>query len=97
MIIQWQPGTKLAEIEREIIEGAYRFYGHNKAKTADALGVSIRTLDNKFKKYKSQDAVLREQKKRESKQFNDELESKRFKESENQAEVEHILPRSKQK
>lgn len=50
-MITWQPGKTLEEVEKEIILVALRFYGGNKTKTAQALGIAIRTLDNKLKAY----------------------------------------------
>lgn len=47
----WQPGQKLEDVEKEVILKAYRFFDNNKTKTASALGIAIRTLDNKLAKY----------------------------------------------
>jgi len=43
----------LEDIEREVILHRYRFYAYNKTKTAQSLGIAIRTLDNKLAKYES--------------------------------------------
>lgn len=49
--VQWMPGMTLEQMEKSIIEAAYRWYRQNKTQTAAALGISIRTLDNKLEKY----------------------------------------------
>ncbi len=38
-------------MERQIIQAAYGFYKGNKTATAQSLGISIRTLDNKLERY----------------------------------------------
>lgn len=43
---------KLAEIEREVIIHRYKYYGNNKTKTAESLGIAIRTLDYKLAEYR---------------------------------------------
>lgn len=52
----WQPGVTLEEVERDVILKALRFYSLNRAKTAVALGVSRRTIDNKLAKYKGEES-----------------------------------------
>lgn len=48
---QFQPGLNLDEMERKLIEATLeRFNGH-RAKTAQALGIGIRTLSGKLKAY----------------------------------------------
>lgn len=47
----WNPGLTLEELEKQAIEKAFRFYQGNKTHTANALGISIRTLDAKLEKY----------------------------------------------
>lgn len=49
----WQPGMKLEDLEREAILAAMGFYHQNKTQTAQALGISIRTLDAKLAKYEA--------------------------------------------
>jgi hypothetical protein len=58
-IITWTPGMKLEDIERQVIQTAYAFYGKNKTATSNALGIAIRTLDAKLEKYESDDAAIR--------------------------------------
>ncbi len=53
--VTWCPGMTLEYIEKQIIKKAYRIYQGNKTHTARSLGVAIRTLDNKFEKYKAED------------------------------------------
>jgi hypothetical protein len=52
--INWQPGMTLEVIEKHAILQAYRFYRSNKTTTASALGISIRTLDNKLAQYEKE-------------------------------------------
>jgi radical SAM superfamily enzyme len=67
--ITWAPGVTLDEIEEEVIKRAFRHFQKNKTATAEALGISIRTLDNKLLKYDE------DQKKRD--QFSEHDEEKR--------------------
>ncbi|MCL4220528.1 MAG: sigma-54 dependent transcriptional regulator [Phycisphaerales bacterium] len=51
------PGRKLEEIEREaIVQTLHRFNGHRQ-KTAEALGIGVRTLGLKLKKWKEENLV----------------------------------------
>lgn len=52
--MNWQPGLSLEDMEREIILVALRFYHCNKTKTAEALKVSVRTIQNKLVQYVEQ-------------------------------------------
>lgn len=55
----WQPGIRLDEVEKRIIFKALQYFGNNKTKTAQSLGISIRTLRNKLHEYagtKAQDS-----------------------------------------
>ncbi len=49
--MNWQPGISLEEIEREVIITALRFYQWNRTRTADALKLSVRTIQNKISQY----------------------------------------------
>ncbi len=49
----WTPGRTLADIEKEVILHAHKFYGYNKTKTAQSLGIAIRTLDAKLAQYEA--------------------------------------------
>ncbi len=49
--IVWSPGVKLDDIEKQVILKAYSHFGKNKTATANALGIAIRTLDNKLERY----------------------------------------------
>lgn len=44
----WQPGRTLAQIEKEVIEAALRFYQGNKTQAANSLGIAVRTIYNKL-------------------------------------------------
>lgn len=50
-MIMWSPGVSLDDIERQVIQKAYQFYQRNKTATAVALGISVRTIDNKLERY----------------------------------------------
>ena len=52
--VYWAPGKKLEELERDVIINAYAHYKENKTATAIALGICIRTLDNKLKIYQAE-------------------------------------------
>lgn len=52
--MQYYAGLTLEIAEKIVIEGAYRYYGNNKTTTAQALQISIRTLDTKLEKYKAE-------------------------------------------
>lgn len=54
-LIHWSPGVTLEDVERQVILKAYTFYKGNKTATATALGIAIRTLDNKLEKYELDD------------------------------------------
>jgi hypothetical protein len=58
--MNWVPGITLEEMEKQTILQAYRFYRSNKTQTAQALGIAIRTLDNKLEKYEA-DGKAREE------------------------------------
>lgn len=51
-MIVWQPGNTLEEVEKAVILRALAYFHGNKTQTAKALGIAIRTLDNKLAKYK---------------------------------------------
>lgn len=50
-LIQWSPGVTLAQVEKQVILKAFKHYGFNKTVTANALGISIRTLDGRLEAY----------------------------------------------
>lgn len=50
-MIMWSPGVTLEAIEKQVVLRAFRHYRGNKTSTANALGIAIRTLDNKLEKY----------------------------------------------
>lgn len=49
--VHWSPGMKLDDLEKRAILSAYSYYRENKTATANSLGISIRTLDNKLEKF----------------------------------------------
>jgi len=50
-LIQWSPGVTLEAVEKQVILAAFRHYRGNKTATANALGISVKTVDNKLEKY----------------------------------------------
>jgi DNA-binding NtrC family response regulator len=44
-------GTTLASVERQVILATLEHYGHQKERTAAALGISLKTLYNRLKEY----------------------------------------------
>ncbi len=59
-MIMWSPGVTLEQIEREVILKAYAHYRQNKTTTAGALGISVRTLDERVKKYADETTAAEE-------------------------------------
>lgn len=53
--LQVQPGTPLADVEKQVILSTLKKFGDDKKRTADVLGVSVKTLYNKLKLYREQD------------------------------------------
>lgn len=49
--IYWSPGVTLEAVEKQVILKAFRWFRGNKTQTSIALGISIRTLENKLEKY----------------------------------------------
>ena len=49
--LQVAVGTPLAAVERQVILATLEHYGHQKERTAAALGVSLKTLYNRLKEY----------------------------------------------
>jgi len=49
--LQVPVGTPLADVERQVILATLEHYGHQKERTAAALGVSLKTLYNRLKEY----------------------------------------------
>jgi DNA-binding NtrC family response regulator len=45
-------GTSIAEVERRLIMATLDLHGGNKRKTADILGVSLKTLYNRLNTYR---------------------------------------------
>lgn len=77
-LIIWTPGVTLAEIERQVIEKSFAFYKGNKSATARALGVTVKTLDNKFERYASDDAAANEAKAYDERRRQELLERSRY-------------------
>jgi len=53
----WYPGMSLEDSEKIIIQRALQYFSWNKTKTAQSLGIAIRTLDNKLEKYAAEEAA----------------------------------------
>jgi two-component system response regulator AtoC len=50
--LHFQVGTSIAEVERRLIMATLDLHGGNKRKTADVLGVSLKTLYNRLNTYR---------------------------------------------
>ncbi len=50
--LHFQVGTSIEEVERRLIIATLEAYGGNKRKTADILGVSLKTLYNRLNTYR---------------------------------------------
>jgi two-component system, NtrC family, response regulator AtoC len=50
--LNFQVGTSISEVERRLIVATLDMYGGNKRKTADVLGVSLKTLYNRLNTYR---------------------------------------------
>jgi DNA-binding NtrC family response regulator len=55
-MIHWQVGMTLEEVEKQVILKAMQIFNNNKTHVAQALGVSIRTIQNKMAKYTGESA-----------------------------------------
>ena len=51
-VVTIAPGTKMAEIERSVIEAALKETRGNRRKAAEMLGIGERTLYRKIKEYR---------------------------------------------
>lgn len=58
--ISWSPGVTLEDIEKVVILKAFRHFRGNKTITANALGIAVRTLDNKLEKYESDGRIAKD-------------------------------------
>ena len=67
----WQPGLKLADIEKICIEDAFLHFGKNKTKTAEALGIAVRTLDARLEEYATANVEKKDKGKTKSSDIND--------------------------
>lgn len=47
----WQPGMTLADVEKATILHAFRHFRGNKTQTAQALGITVKTIYNKLESY----------------------------------------------
>jgi two-component system, NtrC family, response regulator AtoC len=51
-----QVGTSIAQAERQLILATFEHCGHNKERTAAALGISLKTLYNRLKEFANDSA-----------------------------------------
>lgn len=77
-VIIWTPGMTLEAIERQVIEKSFCFYRQNKSATARALGITVKTLDNKFERYQKDDEMALEAKKQDEERREQLLHRSRF-------------------
>ena len=54
-------GSTLEDVERELIYAALRYFGGNKQRAAQSLGISLKTVYNRLNKYAGGDAREEEQ------------------------------------
>jgi DNA-binding NtrC family response regulator len=59
-VLQIRIGTPLEDVERELIYKTLEFTEGNKARTADILGVSLKTLYNKLERYENNKGAARQ-------------------------------------
>lgn len=50
-MIEWQAGVRWEQLEAAWLKSALEAHGGNKTHTARAIGMSLRTLRNKVKRY----------------------------------------------
>ena len=53
--VTFVPGMCLRDVEQEVILSTLKYMGYNRTRTAKILGIGIRTLQRKLKKYQSND------------------------------------------
>lgn len=56
--MRWQPGVTIRDMEKEFIYDALKHFGGNKVAAAAALGISVRTIDNKLARYEGREAPV---------------------------------------
>lgn len=59
--IIWSPGVSLEAVEEQVIKKALNHFRGNKVSTAAALGISVRTIDNKVAQYEAKRKLREEQ------------------------------------
>ncbi|HEX2164812.1 MAG TPA: sigma-54 dependent transcriptional regulator [Thermoanaerobaculia bacterium] len=57
-VLEFPVGTSIAEVEQRLIMATLEQYAGNKKKTADVLGVSLKTLYNRLNAYKDGDGTV---------------------------------------
>jgi DNA-binding NtrC family response regulator len=53
--LHFQVGSSIEDVEKRLIMATLEAYGGNKRKTADILGVSLKTLYNRLNQYRLAD------------------------------------------
>jgi DNA-binding NtrC family response regulator len=51
----WMPGVRIKTVERIMILEALEYFNGNRTHAAKALGISVRTLRNRLKLYRTQE------------------------------------------
>jgi DNA-binding NtrC family response regulator len=54
-------GMSLEEMEKRALLGTLEYFNHDKARTADVLGISLKTIYNKLARYASSDELAHKQ------------------------------------
>lgn len=51
MKLIWSPGMSIDQVEQELIEYSMRMFAGDKKKVAEAVGISLRSVEYKLKRY----------------------------------------------
>lgn len=61
MMVHWQPGVTLADIEKQVILAALQYHNQNRTHAALSLGITTRTIQNKLNEYRGTNEELPEE------------------------------------
>lgn len=76
--IIWTPGISLDTMEKMIVLKAFDHYQKDKERTSQSLGIAIRTLEYKLKKYEEEDQTVRDAQEKRKEEANRQELRKRF-------------------
>ncbi len=60
--VTWAPGMTLSEMERQVVKSAYAYFDEDKTRTANALGISVKTVYSYLERYAEEDLVTEQRK-----------------------------------